>query len=125
MESQNANKQDLDNQDEDDGFPINPAIIGWAVAALILAIISVTFNSSARVLAASFFAKFFVVLLGTALGTLGALLGDAIRKFAHPDAVYTTGGMLHLIWIKVFWALGPQVIGLFCGVFLGAGIVLQ
>ena len=40
---------------------------------------------------------------------IGTLLGDAIRKFAHPDAVYT-GGILNLIWIKVFWLMGPQVI---------------
>lgn len=125
MESHNANKQDMHSQDEDGAFPINPAIIGWAVAALIVAIISVTYNNSAMVLAASFFAKCIAVLVGTALGTLGALLGDAVRKFAHPDAVYTTGGMLSLIWIKVFWAVGPQVIGVICGVMLGASLVLR
>ena len=53
------------------------------------------------------------------------LIGDAIRKFAHPDAVFTGGGMLSLIWIKVFWKVGPQVIGLFIGVMLGCALVLR
>lgn len=125
MESHNANKQDMDNQDDDEGFPINPAIIGWGLAALIVAFISVNYNSSAMALAAGFFTKCLAVIVGTGLGTLGALIGDAVRKFAHPDAVYTSGGMLSLIWIKVFWALGPQVIGLIVGTLLGASIIMK
>ena len=103
---------------------IQSAII-WGIAALILAILSCTFNSSAMVLRAGFFAKLFAVIVGTASGTAGALIGDAIRKFAHPDAVFTGGGMLSLIWIKVFWKVGPQVIGLVIGVMLGCALVLR
>lgn len=125
MESQNENNQDVIREDGSAGLPINPTVIGWAVAALVFAIFSVTVNSSAMVLGAGFFAKFMAVLVGSALGLGGALLGNAIRKFAHPDAVFTQGGILSLIWIKVFWAIGPQMIGLVCGVLLGCSLVLR
>ena len=97
----------------------------WGIAAFILAILMCTHNNSAMVLSAGFFAKLFAVIVGTAGGTAGALLGDAIRKAAHPDAVFTTGGLLSLLWIKVFWKVGPQVIGLVLGVGLGVSLVLR
>lgn len=106
-------------------LPIKPATIGWGVAALALAIFMVVFNNSAMVLGAGFFAKCVAVIVGALLGWGGAMLGDAIRRFAHPDAVFTNGGILQLVWIKIFWALGPQVIGLFIGVALGASLVLR
>ncbi|QAY94141.1 hypothetical protein CUN63_08575 [Pseudomonas sp. ACM7] len=84
-----------------------------------------TYNTSSMALGAGWFAKCLAVLVGAFLGWLGALAGDAIRKFAHPDAVYTSGGMLSLIWIKLFWALGPQVIGLGIGVVFGCAMVLR
>lgn len=125
MESPNENNHVLTEDNGNTGLPITPATIGWGVAALVVAIFSVTFNNSAVVLGAGFFAKFMAVLVGSVLGLGGALLGDAIRKFAHPDAVYTNGGIFSLIWIKVFWAMGPQVIGLIAGVMLGCGMVLR
>lgn len=103
---------------------IQSAVI-WGIAALILAILACTFNNSPMVLRAGFFAKLFAVIVGTAFGTAGALIGDAIRKFAHPNAVFTSGGMLSMIWIKVFWKVGPQIIGLVIGVMLGCGLVLR
>tara|TARA_B100001059_G_scaffold229851_3_gene263089 strand:- start:5099 stop:5473 length:375 start_codon:yes stop_codon:yes gene_type:complete len=104
---------------------ISPAIIGWAIAAVALAIFSVTSNNSAMVLGASTFAKIIAAAAGSVLGLAGALLGDALRRFAQPDGVFTQGGMLSLIWIRVFWSIGPQVIGLVGGVFLGAALVLK
>jgi len=107
------------------GFALSQTVILWGIAALVVAIIMCTFNNSAMVLRAGFFAKFFAVILGTVLGLGGALLGDALRKFARPDSVYTSGGFFQLIWIKVFWICGPQVIGLSIGVVLGCSLVLR
>ena len=76
-------------------------------------------------LGAGWFTKCLAILVGAFLGWLGALAGDAIRKFAQPDAVFTNGGILNLIWIKVFWAIGPQVLGLCVGVFFGGAMVLR
>lgn len=104
---------------------ISPAMIGWGVAAAVLAIVSVTFNASPMALGAGWLAKCMAVLVGAFLGWLGALAADAIRKFAYPDAVFTSGGILSLIWIKVFWAVGPQILGLCMGVFFGGAMVLH
>ncbi|WP_448653547.1 hypothetical protein ACSHWC_10480 [Pseudomonas fluorescens] len=123
MEGSNQNSGRVDGASE--GSAISQTVILWGIAALVLAIVMCTFNNSAMVLRAGFFAKFFAVALGTALGLAGALLGDVLRKFAHPDSVYTNGGFFQLIWIKVFWACGPQVIGLGIGVALGCSLVLK
>ncbi|WP_022964097.1 hypothetical protein [Halopseudomonas pelagia] len=119
------NMNDFDRQDDFDMAAWAPAAIGWGIAATALAIFSVTSNTSPLVLGASTAAKVFAVLLGVILGIAGALLGDALRRFARPSAVFTQGGFFSLIWIRVFWAIGPQVIGLVIGVFVGAALVLR
>ena len=115
------NNGDIENQD----FQVNPAIIGWGIAAFIMAIAFCTFNNSPLVLGASFFTKTCAVLLGTGLGLVGALIGSAIRNFVRPDSFYTTGGFFQILWIKVFWLCGPQTIGLAIGVAIGVVLVLQ
>lgn len=85
----------------------------------------VTFNNSGMVLRAGFFAKAFAVVAGTLLGWGGAMLGDAICRFARPSAVFTSGGFFSLVFTKLFWIAGPQVIGLFIGVTLGMPQVLS
>lgn len=114
-----------ENEQDDQGAAINPALIGWGVAALVITILALNFNTSAMVVGAGFGAKCLAFVVGAVLGWIGALVGDAIRRFAHPDAVWTSGGMTSLIWIKVFWAIGPQVIGLVIGVAAGCSIVLR
>ncbi|MGB7388960.1 MAG: hypothetical protein WA929_15350 [Pseudomonas neustonica] len=121
-------QDNLNGQHQKDDFEIAawaPAAFGWGIAAVVLAIFAVTSNTSPIVLGAGTVAKVFAVLLGVILGTAGALLGDALRRFARPSAVFTQGGFFSLIWIKIFWAIGPQVIGLVGGVFLGAALVLR
>jgi len=121
----NGPNQPQPSPSEDSLSPINPGLIGWAIAALVLGILSVTFNTSAMVLGAGFLAKCFAIVVGTVLGWIGAVVGDAIRKFAHPDAVFTSGGLLSLLWIKIFWRIGPQLIGLVGGVMVGCALVLR
>ena len=107
------------------GYRVERTMLIWAGLALALAILMCTVNSSALVLRAGFFLKLIAIVVGAVLGLVGAVLGDAIRKFAQPDAVFTSGGMLQLIWVKVFWRIGPQVIGLVLGVALGTSLVLK
>lgn len=104
--------------------PLQKSAAIWGCLALGIAILSVTRNTSAMVLGAGFFAKFFAVIVGTGLGTVGAMLGDGIRRFAMPDGIITNGGMGSLIKSKLFWMIGPQTIGLLIGVMLGASLVL-
>ena len=107
------------------GCRVERTVAIWAGLAVIVAILMCTVNSSAMVLRAGFFLKLMAIVVGAVLGLVGAVLGDAIRKFAQPDAVFTLGGMLQLIWVKVFWRIGPQVIGLVLGVALGTSLVLK
>jgi hypothetical protein len=69
--------------------------------------------------------KMVAILVGTGLGTLGALAGDAIRRFTKPEGFFTTGGMGSILRTKLFWMVGPQLIGLVLGVLLGASFVLK
>ncbi len=121
----NGSNQSQPSPSEDNLPPFDPGLIGWGVAALVLGILSVTFNTSAMVLGAGLLAKCFAIVVGTVLGWIGAVVGDAIRKFAHPDAVFTSGGLLSLLWIKIFWRIGPQLIGLVAGVMVGCALVLR
>jgi hypothetical protein len=118
----------METNDESINTPAQKTNIGvalWAIAAFITAIVTCAHNTSAMVLGAGFFAKCFAVIVGTILGLLGALAGDAIRRFARPDFILTNGGFAHLIWIKIFWRIGPQLVGLFLGVVLGSSLVLR
>jgi hypothetical protein len=101
------------------------AIVLWAVVALILAVVACTFNSSQVVLRAGFLEKAFAVLGGTVLGTCFAVIGDAIRRYARPDMIMTKSGFFSLISAKLFWQVGPQLIGVFMGVILGVTLVLR
>ncbi|WP_218569047.1 hypothetical protein [Pseudomonas sp. A-1] len=127
LDRKNLRTSDSEQNDlaENHDLPLKPATIGWGVAALALSIFIIVFNNSAIVLGAGFFAKCMAVVAGSALGWGGAMIGDAIRRFAHPDAVFTSGGILQLVWIKIFWALGPQVIGLLIGSLVGVSLMLK
>lgn len=125
MEQKNDNLQDIHDGEELEEPSVNTTVIGWGVAAVIFAILALTFNDSPLVLGASFFAKFMAFMAGSVLGWIGALIGDAIRKFASPDAIYTQGGVASIVWAKLFWICGPQVIGLLAGVFIGLAVVLR
>jgi 6-pyruvoyl-tetrahydropterin synthase len=82
-------------------------------------------NNAPAIRHASFFMKVLGILAGTALGTIGALIGNALRKAVHPDAVFTTGGFWSLVWVKVFWKWGPQTIGMCVGSLVAIGLVVH
>jgi hypothetical protein len=94
----------------------------WAVWAIILSIVMIIFVEFPN--SPGFFSKVFAVILGTVLGTIGAIIGDAIRKFAIPDSIFTGGGITSLVKAKLFWKIGPQTIGVLIGVFFGVSIAL-
>jgi len=47
------------------------------------------------------------------VGYIGAIIGNAIRLYAMPDAYFTDGTLWGNIKSKLFWSHGPQVIGYF------------
>ena len=117
---------DLNGSDvpESNNNLLNSAII-WGIAALVISILLVSSNNSNALIHASIWLKIAAVIVGTPLGMAGALIGDAVRKFAAPDMYFTSGGMGQLIWLKIFWKIGPQSIGLLIGVVLGCGGVIS
>jgi len=96
-------------------------VIIWGAAAIVLSFVLTTQNVNAPIYYASGWVQFFAIISGTATGTIGALLGNALRNFAKPDRVFTNGGFFQIIGTKVFWAIGPQCIGLLIGAAMGAG----
>ena len=102
---------------------LKKAAIIWGVASSILAALPLIFNNSPIVLGASFLAKCVAFVVAAPLGLVGAMIGDAFRKFAAPDFVFTSG-MGAMVWQKIFWLIGPQTIGCMVGVGLGAALVL-
>lgn len=97
----------------------------WGIAAFGLAVAMIVFNNSHLVAKAGFFAKFFAVIVGTIGGYLGVSIGDSIRRFAMPDVVITDGRVSSQVKTKLFWMVGPQLIGLGLGVAIGTAIVLH
>jgi hypothetical protein len=46
----------------------------------------------------------------------GMLVGDFIRQWLMPDAIYTREGVVGIFKAKIFWAVGPQSVGWLLGV---------
>ena len=96
----------------------------WAILALIISIIV---GANIEIPESTGFRRTVIVIcsiiFGTPLGAIGGAIGDGLRKIAHPDAIFTTGGMGSILWAKIFWAIGPQVIGTVVGTLIGAGTI--
>jgi hypothetical protein len=71
-----------------------------------------------------FFSAVLCFIVVSISGTIGALIGSAVCNFVKPSAVWTTGGFFSLLWIKIFWRIGPQVIGLIALGGIGGGLLL-
>lgn len=62
-------------------------------------------------------------LVAIPTGFIGLVIGDVLRRAVMPDAIMTSGGFFGLLKAKLFWAIGPQAVGLAIGVFGGAALV--
>jgi hypothetical protein len=49
--------------------------------------------------------------LSLVTATIGYKIGEALRQFAMPDAIWVSGGFSDLLSTKIWWMIGPQVIG--------------
>lgn len=61
-----------------------------------------------------FFGYIALFVSGSIFTTIGALVGNALRRLAMPD-LYFTRGFADSIKKRIFWAIGPQAIGWFLG----------
>lgn len=109
-------------------IPTNPEIRQgppWLLISFVFAIFCIAITTSPAVVRMGFFGKMIAVILGAFLGMYGARIGDAFRRFTAPNAIYTTGGASSLFLTKLFWLMGPQLIGMFVGVIIGQTIVTK
>lgn len=97
-------------------------IIFWFFAAFAFCIYNLFFSGT---YGDSFFMKSIALIVGTILGTIGAIIGDALRRFALPSAFFTSGGFFAIIGIRLFWLIGPQVVGLIIGAIAGSVLILS
>lgn len=111
------------NENAKDSKGCSGALMGWGLIAVIM---SVCIGFTLKPENPGFWVRTALVVSaaigGGCLGLIGALIGNVCRKFAHPSFVITNGGMWELLKIKVFWAIGPQVIGLLIGTIIGVAI---
>ncbi len=69
---------------------------------------------------------FLTILAGGVIGGLiGGGIGNALRKFACPDLFFTKGGMSGIIRLKLFWMVGPQLIGGGIGWLVGIHLLMM
>lgn len=62
------------------------------------------------------------IVFATLFTTIGVFIGDALRRFAMPDAFFSTG-FVDTIKQKLFWGFGPQVIGWIVGIVVTNGFL--
>ena len=95
-------------------------IVCWCLLALIISIIVGAISEPKD---AGFWRRTALIVVGivggTPLGTIGALIGSFLRKIAAPDFIMTSQGMSGLLKERIFWAIGPQSIGMLIGTLLG------
>lgn len=89
---------------------IKNALICFAIF-LALTLVAV-FSSKVHL---GFFGNIALLLSGTFFTTIGVVIGDAFRHFAMPDAFLSSGAM-ETFKTKIFWMIGPQVIGWIIGI---------
>jgi len=83
----------------------------WAVLSLAWSIFLAYANSHRTLAGLSFIVVALVTLAGTVGGTLGALIGLWVRNALQPDFVITDGRASSIAKNKLFWWIGPQLIG--------------
>lgn len=87
----------------------------WAVLALAFSVFGVYANLHRSFAGSSVFILVLAVIAGTVGGTLGALIGLWVRNILQPDFVITDGRVSSIAKTKLYWWIGPQLIGFFAG----------
>lgn len=88
---------------------IKHALIGFGIFAIITVIM--IFSSKIHI---GFFGYVTMLVLGSFFTTLGMFLGDTFRLFTKPDLLLAADSV-DMFRKKMFWKIGPQVIGWIVG----------
>jgi hypothetical protein len=93
----------------EDNAPVSKLV--WLISAVCIALAD---NYLLLVLTSKTGNFTIVALSSIVVSYVFALLGDKLRRFSMPTAYYTHG-MLDCMEKKLFWKIGPQVIGITLG----------
>lgn len=104
----------------------NKQVSGWILFYIIISIGMAGFIAifGWGGIRAGFIARFIAFIVGSALAYFGTIIGDWLRKIAMPDAFWSSG-MGDTLKKKLFWFIGPQVIGCFIGALFGVAIIIK
>lgn len=100
----------------------NTKLTPWTLFYIALSIIVGIFAAKSMQGNFGFMARFFAFFLGTILAYVGTFIGDILRKIAAPDAFFSSS-MMDTLKTKLFWFIGPQVIGALIGGGCGVGLI--
>ncbi len=100
----------------------NPMQILYVILCLLFAILCAVVKYDGY--SVGFFARVCIFIFCFIGSYIGALIGDFLRRLALPDSFFTSGGMIDILKTKLFWAIGPQVIGIFIGGIIVGSIIL-
>ncbi|MEW6344834.1 MAG: hypothetical protein RXR20_05015 [Paraburkholderia sp.] len=95
----------------------------WAIIALLISFMATGADMPPHTqhLALKFV---FVWIAGALLGVVGVRIGNALRRAAKPDIIITSGGLQGMLGAKIFWSVGPQIVGLLIGTVVGCSILM-
>ena len=91
------------------------AVIGVGFALFMAVVFPSSFSSKSGYVVLTSWNKVLLFILGTTGGTLGMSIGRILRDLVQPDFIMTGDGMKGLVKARLFWAIGPQGVGLIVG----------
>lgn len=71
-----------------------------------------------------FFGKILAAVAFSIFGFVGILLGDFFRKCICADFILTSG-LGNMIYQKLFWMAGPQLVGYMAGMYLSLWLLMS
>lgn len=70
-----------------------------------------------------FFATIAIFFISFILGAIGWIIAAWVRRFTHPDVIFTQG-LADTFFKRLFWLMGPQMIGIFLGATISTGYIV-
>lgn len=102
---------------------LSQTVIFYAIVSVVAAIIYVfAFDGGGARFSLTLWLRLGMVVFGSIAGTLGMTIGRVMRDLVRPDFIMTSEGMKGLVKAKLFWAIGPQSIGLLVGIMFGSAL---
>ncbi|VVE75918.1 hypothetical protein PCA31118_05093 [Pandoraea captiosa] len=94
----------------------------WAIVCVVVAFFAASVYLPHQ--AHAFVLKFLSLwIAGSMLGHVGVRLGDGVQRIIQPDILVTSARISDVMWTRICWAIGPQIVGLYVGAVVGTSIL--